>query len=75
MNVIKVHELDLNGFAATQLLPGLDPMVVAKHRDWIDSRTYDLQTGHVLMSVHTWVVRFAGKVILSRSIQEEADQS
>jgi glyoxylase-like metal-dependent hydrolase (beta-lactamase superfamily II) len=64
MSVIKVHELDLNGFAATQLLPGLDPMVVAKHPDWIDSRTYDLQTGHVLMSVHTWVVRIEGKVIL-----------
>jgi glyoxylase-like metal-dependent hydrolase (beta-lactamase superfamily II) len=64
MSVIKVHELDLNGFAAIQLLPELDPMVVAKHPDWIDSRTYDLQTGHVLMSVHTWVVRFEGKVIL-----------
>jgi glyoxylase-like metal-dependent hydrolase (beta-lactamase superfamily II) len=64
MSVIKVHELDLNGFAATQLLPGLDPMVVTKHPDWIDSRTYDLQTGHVLMSVHTWVVRFEGKIIL-----------
>lgn len=64
MSVIKVRELDLNGFAATQLLPGLDPMVVDKYPDWIDSRTYDFQTGHVLMSVHTWVVRFEGKVIL-----------
>jgi hypothetical protein len=61
MSVIKVHELDLNGFAVTQLLPGLDPMVVTKHPGWIDSRTYDLRTGHVLMSVHTWVVRFEAK--------------
>jgi glyoxylase-like metal-dependent hydrolase (beta-lactamase superfamily II) len=64
MRVIKVHELDLNGFAATQLLPGLDPSVLAKHGEWIDPRTYDPMTGHVFMSVHTWVVRFEGKVIL-----------
>ena len=62
MRVIKVHELDLNGFAATQLLPGLDPSVLAKHAEWIDPRTYDPMTGHVFMSVHTWVVRFEGKV-------------
>ena len=64
MSIIKVHELDLNGFAATQLLPGFDPIVLAKHPDWIDSRTYDVQTGCVFMSVHTWVVQFEGKVIL-----------
>ena len=64
MSVIKVHELDLNGFAATQLLPGLDPNVLARHPEWIDARTYASQTGHVFMSVHTWVVRFEGKVIL-----------
>ena len=59
MSVIKVHELDLNGFAATQLLPGLDRSVLAKHPDWIDSRTYDVKTGRVFMSVHTWVVQFS----------------
>jgi glyoxylase-like metal-dependent hydrolase (beta-lactamase superfamily II) len=64
MSVIKVHELDLNGFAANQLLSGFDPRVLAEHPDWIDPRTYDLQTGRVFMSVHTWVVQFEGKVIL-----------
>ena len=64
MSVIKVHELDLNGFAATQLLPGLDPNVLARHPEWIDARTYDSQSGHVFMSVHTWVVRIEGKIIL-----------
>src|SRR5271166_1518546 len=64
MSVIKVHELDLNGFAATQLLPGLESSVLAKHLDWIDPRTFDPQTGQVFMSVHTWVVQFEGKVIL-----------
>jgi glyoxylase-like metal-dependent hydrolase (beta-lactamase superfamily II) len=64
MSVIKVHELDLNGFAATQLLPALDPSVLAKHPEWTDPRTYDSETGNVFMSVHTWVVRFEGKVLL-----------
>jgi glyoxylase-like metal-dependent hydrolase (beta-lactamase superfamily II) len=64
MSVIKVHELDLNGFAANQLLSGFDPRVLAEHPDWIDRRTYDLQTGRMFMSVHTWVVQFEGKVIL-----------
>jgi glyoxylase-like metal-dependent hydrolase (beta-lactamase superfamily II) len=64
MSVIKVHELDLNGFAATQLLPGLESSVLAKHLDWIDPRTFDSQTGKVFMSVNTWVVQFECKVIL-----------
>ena len=45
MSVTKVDELELNGFAATQLLPGFDPSVLAKHPDWIDSRVYERQTG------------------------------
>jgi glyoxylase-like metal-dependent hydrolase (beta-lactamase superfamily II) len=64
MRVTKVHELDLNGFTATRLLPGFDPGVLASHPEWIDPRTFDPQTGQVLMSVHTWVVNFEGKVIL-----------
>ena len=64
MRIVKVHELDLNDFAATQLLPGLDPSVLVKHPEWIDPRTYAPETGRVLMSVHTWVVQFEGKVIL-----------
>jgi len=64
MSVIKVHELDLNDFAATQLLPNLDPSVLAEHPEWIDAETYDPETGRIFMSVHTWVVRLRGKVIL-----------
>lgn len=64
MSVVKVHELDLNDFAATQLLPNFDPSVLTQHPDWIDSRTYDSETGRVFLSVHTWVVRHEGKIIL-----------
>ena len=64
MRIAKVHELDLNDFAATQLLPGLDPSVLMKHPERIDTSTYNSETGRVFMSVHTWVVWLGGKVIL-----------
>ena len=64
MRIVKVHEVDLNDFAATQLLPGLDPSVLMKHPERIDTSTYNSETGRVFMSVHTWVVWLGGKVIL-----------
>ena len=62
-NVRKVHELDLNGFAATQLLPGLDPLLPTRHPEWFAPGTYD-QEGHALLSVHSWLVEHDGAVIL-----------
>ncbi len=61
--VEKIHELDLNGFAATSLLPGLDPQVPHRHPEWVPPGTYDAE-GHALLSVHTWLVRHKGQVIL-----------
>ena len=63
-SVVRVHELDLNGFAATQLLPSFDPAVLTQHPEWVDPRTYGAGTGRVLLSVHTWLVRHEGKIIL-----------
>ncbi len=62
--IAKVHEMDLNGFTAKQLLPDFDPAVLADHPDWIDPATYDAETGKVRMDIHTWVVRHGGKIIL-----------
>lgn len=62
--IVKVHELDLTEFTATQLLPNLSPASLAAHPAWFDSRTYDPQTGKVTLSVHTWVVRHEGHVLL-----------
>src|SRR4051812_3640685 len=64
MAIIKVPELDLNDFAATQLLPDLKPETPAQHPGWRDPRTYDAKGGKVLLSVHTWVIRAGGKTIL-----------
>ena len=59
----KVHELDLDGFALTQLLPALNPHVTARHPNWIPPSTQDSE-GHALLSVHSWLVRHEGLVIL-----------
>ena len=45
--VEKIHELDLDGFAATRLLPGLDPQLPERHPEWIPPGTYDAE-GHAL---------------------------
>ena len=42
--VIKVPEMNLNDFTATQLLPNLNTAVLAKHPEWIDSRIYDVKS-------------------------------
>lgn len=61
--VQKIHELDLDGFALTQLVPALDPHVATNHPDWLPSGTQDAE-GRALLSVHSWLVRHEGLVIL-----------
>lgn len=63
-SVQKIYEMDLNGFTATQLLPDFDPALLEQHPEWVDPRTYEAETGHVSMSIHTWLVRHEGKIIL-----------
>lgn len=61
--VEKIYELDLNGFAATRLLPALDPKLPERHPEWVPAGTYDTE-GHALLSVHSWLIRHQDKVIL-----------
>jgi glyoxylase-like metal-dependent hydrolase (beta-lactamase superfamily II) len=63
-SVVKIFELELSGFTATQLLPGFDPKLLQAHPSWVSNATYDQATGRVPLSVHTWLVRHQGKVIL-----------
>lgn len=62
--VTKIHELDLTGFTATQLLPGFDPGILQAHPDWVSDATYDPTTGRVPLSVHSWLVRHQGMTLL-----------
>ena len=64
LTAVKVWELDLNDFAATQLLPEIEPHTLASDPAAMDSRTYDRDTGKVKLSVHSWLLRGGGKTIL-----------
>jgi hypothetical protein len=54
MKIVKVPELELHDFAATQLLPDID--LSALKPEQLDPRTYNIKTDRVLLSVHTWMV-------------------
>lgn len=62
--VVKVPELDLNSFTATQLLPALDPHSLGSHPEWVLPGTYDADGGYALLSIHTWLIRHEGRIIL-----------
>ena len=64
VSVVKIPELDLKEFTMTQLLPGFSPELLQAHPNWVSDATYDNATGHVPLSVHTWLVRHQGQVIL-----------
>lgn len=61
--VQKIWETDLNGMTFGQLLPGLDDCVRRDHPNWFPDGTYDAE-GHAFMSVHSWLVRHNGQIIL-----------
>ena len=61
--VQKVFEMDLNGMMLQQLMPTMDDQVVRRHPDWLPEGTTDAD-GHALLSIHSWLVRHAGRTIL-----------
>ena len=62
--ITKVLDLPLNDFTVDQLLPGCKPEMLSNTSGLDDSRIYDQQSRKVPLSVHTWVVRHEGKIIL-----------
>lgn len=62
--VTKILDLSLDGFTLAQLLPGFSPELLQAHPEWVNDATYDPATDRVPLSVHTWLVRHQGKVIL-----------
>ena len=59
----KIFEMDLNGMTFGRLLPGVDPLEVEAHPEWIPAGTQD-DAGHALLSLHSWLVHHDGKTIL-----------
>jgi glyoxylase-like metal-dependent hydrolase (beta-lactamase superfamily II) len=61
--VEKIWETDLNGMTFAQLLPGIADNARQANPDWFPSGTFDGE-GHALMSLHAWLIRHEGRVIL-----------
>ncbi|MBT6275180.1 MAG: MBL fold metallo-hydrolase [Chromatiales bacterium] len=53
----RVHEMVDTSFAAASFLPDLDPEVMASHMDWLAPTHYFPDTGHIVLSMHSWLVR------------------
>lgn len=58
----KIHELDLNDFILAQLLPDMGTQLPKLHPEWLPAGT--VEDGRAQMSVHSWLVRHEGMVIL-----------
>jgi len=62
MTIVKVPEVELHGFTATQLLPNINPSQLSSREP--DLRIFDPNTGRVPLSVHSWLVRREDLTIL-----------
>jgi glyoxylase-like metal-dependent hydrolase (beta-lactamase superfamily II) len=61
--VQKIWETDLSGMTFAQLLPGLAADARQAHPGWFPAGTSD-DDGHAFMSLHAWLVRHEGRVVL-----------
>ena len=64
ITVQRVVELDRWVFAPEFLFPAITPELRAEARSSFDAASVDPLSGDLILSVHTWVVRTAGRVIL-----------
>jgi len=64
IKIDKVVELDRWAFPAQDLIPAMDDDFVAKHKSWLDNRFIDEVTSHLVLSVHSFVVRTPTRTIL-----------
>ncbi len=59
----KVEDIVLDSFKASQLIPDWDATLIEHDPDCLPAGTPAGASEHVLLSVHTWVVREAGRIV------------
>jgi glyoxylase-like metal-dependent hydrolase (beta-lactamase superfamily II) len=62
--VTRVEERAGPGFAPDMLLPDWDPAVLQEHGDWLVPNYYDVASGKMMSSIHSWVIRTRHHTIL-----------
>jgi len=62
--VTKVEDIVLDNFRPSQLIPDWDATLIEHHPDWLPAGIRDGASERVLLSVHSWVVREDGRIVL-----------
>ena len=62
--VTRIEESYAPIFDATKFFPDWRPNVVDEHRDWMLPDHYDPTSGFLKFSVHSWLIKLAGRAIL-----------
>jgi glyoxylase-like metal-dependent hydrolase (beta-lactamase superfamily II) len=62
--ITRVLEYEKPFVAIGQLLPGLTPEVLARHREWMEPRLLDPATGFAVIAFHSFLIRTPHHLIL-----------
>jgi len=62
--VTRIDELTLNVFSQASLYPGSDPAALERNRAKLSAGSVEAETGNLLQSIHTWLVRTPRHTIL-----------
>jgi glyoxylase-like metal-dependent hydrolase (beta-lactamase superfamily II) len=64
VDIRRVSEIDRWAFPAAGLFPAMPPELVAAHRDRLGPRFIDPDNDDLILSVHSWVLKVAGRTIV-----------
>jgi len=64
VTVTRIDELALNVFSQVALYPGSDPGTLGRNRAKLSDGSVDDESGNLLQSIHTWLVRTPSHTVL-----------
>jgi glyoxylase-like metal-dependent hydrolase (beta-lactamase superfamily II) len=64
IRIEKVSEIERLAVEPTFLFGNITPEIIARHRDWLGRRLIDFETGRLILSFHSYLVRTPHHVIL-----------
>lgn len=64
IQIDRIMEMERWAFSASNLFPSINPELLKAGRDWLDDRFIDLQNDNLILSVHSFLIRYNGQAIL-----------
>jgi glyoxylase-like metal-dependent hydrolase (beta-lactamase superfamily II) len=63
--VTRIVDLELRNFTPAQLFPdGWTPETLTRHPEWFPAPAMDQERKHLLMSIHSWLIKESGRMTL-----------